>query len=170
MSAAPQDQSEQSGSRIAALQVTAKTQIVVANRWASRLRERSSLVDAVFVIYERDRVAAGSVLGSAIAFRLFLFFVPTVVFFVGLLGALSGHIDSETVTSTASISGALATQVRAALSQSSKAAYLTLATGLFLMLMAGRTLANALRRRAASSGSPAERSRPRRKSWRSASA
>ena len=144
MSAAPQDQSEQSGSRIAALQATAKTKIAVANRWASRLRERSSLVDAVFVIYERDRVAAGSVLGSAIAFRLFLFFVPTVVFFVGLLGALSGHIDSETVTSTASISGALATQVRAALSQSSKAAYLTLATGLFLMLMAGRTLANAL--------------------------
>ena len=53
---------------------------------AAHRRRRSS-------IYERDRVSAGSVLGSAIAFRLFLFFVPTVVFAVGLMGAISGYVE-----------------------------------------------------------------------------
>jgi uncharacterized BrkB/YihY/UPF0761 family membrane protein len=84
------------------------------------------------------------VLGSAIAFRLFLIFVPAVVFSVGLMGAISGYVDPETVTDAASLTGALADQVRAALSQSSTAAYLTLLTGLFLMVSAGRTLAKAL--------------------------
>jgi uncharacterized BrkB/YihY/UPF0761 family membrane protein len=98
----------------------------------------------VLVVYERDRVSAGSVLGSAIAFRLFLFFVPTIVFGVGLLGALSGYVEPESVTDDASITGALAEQVRSALNQSVGAAYLTLATGLFLMITAGRTLAKAL--------------------------
>jgi uncharacterized BrkB/YihY/UPF0761 family membrane protein len=48
------------------------------------------------------------------------------------------------VTDSVSVTGALADQVRSALSQSSTAAYLTLLTGLFLMITAGRTLAKAL--------------------------
>lgn len=144
MPAASPDPSEQPVSRIAALQATAKARTADATAWATRLRERSVLVDAGFVIYERDRVSAGSVLGSAIAFRLFLFFVPSVVFAVGLMGAISGYVEPDTVTETASITGALADQVRTALSQSTSAAYLTLATGLFLMVSAGRTLAKAL--------------------------
>lgn len=138
------DPSEQSVSRIAALQATARARTAEATAWAARLRERSVIVEAAFVIYERDRVSAGSVLGSAIAFRLFLFFVPTVVFGVGLLGVFSGYVEPETVTETASLTGALAEQVRTALSQSSTAAYLTLLTGLFLMVTAGRSLAKAL--------------------------
>ncbi|HYN32462.1 MAG TPA: YihY/virulence factor BrkB family protein [Ilumatobacteraceae bacterium] len=138
------DPSAQPVSRIAALQATAKARTAEATEWAARLRERSVMVEAAFVIYERDRVSAGSVLGSAIAFRLFLFFVPTVVFGVGLLGAISGYVEPDTVTDTASLTGALADQVRTALSQSSTAAYLTLLSGLFLMVTAGRSLAKAL--------------------------
>ena len=89
-------------------------------------------------------MSAGSVLGSAIAFRLFLFFVPAVVFGVGVLGVLSGSVDPETVTDDASITGALAEQVRVALAQSSGVALLTLGAGLLLMVVAGRTLARAL--------------------------
>lgn len=144
MVSAPSDPGEQSVSRIAALQASAKARTADATAWATRLRERSPLVDAAFVIYERDRVSAGSVLGSAIAFRLFLFFVPAVVFGVGVLGVLSGQVDAETVTDSASLTGVLAEQVRSALDQSASAAYLTLATGLVLMLTAGRTLAKAL--------------------------
>jgi membrane protein len=138
------DASKQAVSRIAALQATAKTRTADATEWAARLRERSVIIEAAFVIYERDRVSAGSVLGSAIAFRLFLFFVPTIVFVVGLMGIFKDSAAPETVNETASVTGALAEQVRVALSQSSSAAYLTLATGLFLMVTAGRTLAKAL--------------------------
>ena len=144
MVAAPPDPSEQSVGRIAALRGVAKARTADATAWAVHLRERSTLVDAAFVVYERDRVSAGSVLGSAIAFRLFLFFVPAVVFGVGLLGVLSGYVDPETVTDDASITGAIAEQVRVALVQSSGVAFLTLAVGLFLMVVAGRTLAKAL--------------------------
>lgn len=138
------DSSEASVSRIAALQATAKSRTADATEWAARLRERSVIVEAAFVIYERDRVSAGSVLGSAIAFRLFLFLVPTIVFFVGLMGAISGYVEQDTVIDSASLTGAMAEQVRTALSQSSTAAILTLVTGLFLMITAGRTLAKAL--------------------------
>jgi uncharacterized BrkB/YihY/UPF0761 family membrane protein len=138
------DPSEQSVSRIAALQATAKARTESATAWATQLRERSPLIDAAFVVYERDRISAGSVLGSAIAFRLFLFFVPAIVFGVGLLGVVSGYVDDQTVTDTASLTGVLAEQIRVALSQSSTAALLTLLTGLILMVSAGRTLAKAL--------------------------
>lgn len=45
--------------------------------------------------YERDREAAGTVVGSALAFRLFLFFIPLLLFVVGLTG-------SRTTTSASS--------------------------------------------------------------------
>ncbi len=138
------DPGEASVSRIAALQATARSRTADATEWAARLRERSVIVEAAFVIYERDRVSAGSVLGSAIAFRLFLFLVPAIMFGVGLVGAISGYVDDDTITDSASLTGAMADQVRSALSQSSTAALLTLLTGLFLMITAGRTLAKAL--------------------------
>jgi len=138
------DPSERSVSRIAALQSSARVRSEQATAWASRMRERSVIIEAIFVVYERDRISAGSVLGSAIAFRLFLFFVPTVVFGVGLIGVIAGYVDPDTVTETASLTGALADQIRSALSQSTTAAYISLLTGLFLMLTAGRTLAKAL--------------------------
>ena len=81
-------------------------------------RERNPVVDAGFLIYERDRVSAGSVLGSAIAFRLFLFFVPFVLFCVGLIGLVSGEFDADSISSAGSLRGQLAEQVRAAQDQS----------------------------------------------------
>src|SRR4051812_30540274 len=47
-----------------------------ATDWLERARERSTLIDVAMLIRERDREAAGTVAGSAVAFRLFLFFVP----------------------------------------------------------------------------------------------
>ena len=46
------------------------------------------VIDVGLRIYQRDREAAGTVVGSAIAFRLFLFFVPLLLFVVGVLGFL----------------------------------------------------------------------------------
>ena len=97
-----------------------------------------------FLIYERDRVSAGSVLGSAIAFRLFLFFVPFILFCVGLTGLVSGQFDADSISNAGSIRGQLAEQVRSAQDQSCTAQLIALATGLFLMAITGRSLAKAL--------------------------
>ena len=66
---------------------------------------------------ERDRQGAGSVVGSAIAFRLFLFFVPLLLFVVGVAGLLSGHVDPGTVAHDAGVSGGLDAQIRTAFNQ-----------------------------------------------------
>ena len=44
-------------------------------------------------LYDRDRDSAGTVVSSAIAFRLFLFFVPMLLFVVGVLGFFAEHVD-----------------------------------------------------------------------------
>src|SRR6476620_2118402 len=52
-------------------------------------------------LYQRDRESAGSMVGSAVAFRLFTYFVPLLLFLVGLAGFLSGHIDAEDLNTNA---------------------------------------------------------------------
>jgi uncharacterized BrkB/YihY/UPF0761 family membrane protein len=130
--------------RLARFQSAASERTKSATAWAAEMRERNPVVDAGFLVYERDRVSAGSVLGSAIAFRLFLFFVPFLLFGIGLVGLVSGHVDADSINRAGSIRGQLAEQVRSAQEQSTTAKLLTLATGLFLMASAGRSLAKAL--------------------------
>ena len=62
------------------------------------LRERFGdrpVVDLGLRIYQRDREAAGGVVGAAVAFRLFLFFVPLLLMVVGLAGLLARWIDAD---------------------------------------------------------------------------
>jgi uncharacterized BrkB/YihY/UPF0761 family membrane protein len=98
----------------------------------------------VIRVWERDGVAAGNLLGSALAFRLFLFFLPLVLFVVGLVGVAASLIDAEMMIETASVSGALAAQVHSAFEQSNTAAWLAIASGLFGMATGGRALTRAL--------------------------
>jgi uncharacterized BrkB/YihY/UPF0761 family membrane protein len=140
----PADDPTESISRIAQLQTAAQQRASRATEWAAGLRERSVIADGAFCVYERDRASAGTVLGSAIAFRLFLFFVPCVVLGVGVIGLFSGYVATETITDAGSISGALATNIRAAHDQSTTASLISVATGLFLMASAGRSLSKSL--------------------------
>ena len=80
-----------------------------------RHRQRP-LVDLGLRIYERDKEAAGSVVGSAIAFRLFLFFVPLLLFVVGLLGFFAEFVTTKDVDD-AGITGTIAQQIGTALAQ-----------------------------------------------------
>lgn len=130
--------------RLAQLQAAAQERATKATAWANGLRERSVVADGAFCVYERDRASAGTVLGSAIAFRLFLFFVPCVVLAVGLIGLLAGYVAAESITDAGSISGALATNIRAAHEQSTTASIISVATGLILMASAGRSLSKSL--------------------------
>jgi uncharacterized BrkB/YihY/UPF0761 family membrane protein len=101
------------------------------------------VVDIAVRIYHRDRDSAGTLVGSAIAFRLFLFFVPMLLFITGLLGFVAQFIDHETLQSNG-ISGGLAAQIENALSQPDSTRWLATILGLFGMLWAGRSLTKAL--------------------------
>jgi uncharacterized BrkB/YihY/UPF0761 family membrane protein len=102
------------------------------------------LGDLVVRVWERDGAAAGTLLGSALAFRLFLFFLPLVLFVVGLAGLTAGLVDADRVTETTNLSGALAAQVRSAFEQSNTSAWLAILTGLFGIATAGRSLTRVL--------------------------
>jgi uncharacterized BrkB/YihY/UPF0761 family membrane protein len=97
------------------------------------------LVDIGVRLVERDREAAGTVVGSAIAFRLFLFFVPLVLFIVGIAGFLSAWVARQDVEEVG-ITGRLATQIDTALTQSNGSRWLATGFGLLGIVTAGRTL------------------------------
>jgi uncharacterized BrkB/YihY/UPF0761 family membrane protein len=91
----------------------------------------------------RDRDSAGTLVGSAIAFRLFLFFAPMLLFLTGLLGFLAEHID-RTDLKEVGISGGLASQIETALEQPTTTRWVATLLGLFGMAWAGRSLTKAL--------------------------
>ena len=102
------------------------------------------LVDLGLLIHQRDRESAGAVLGSAVAFRMFLFFVPLLLFVVGLAGFVATWVDADSVNDGASITGTLAVQIDTALSQSSGTRWVAVLLGLFGMATTGRTLSKVL--------------------------
>jgi hypothetical protein len=68
-------------------------------RWLARY-EHLPVVDVIAGTYKRDRESAGPVLGSAIAFRLFLFFVPLLLLVVGIAGFAASFINADAVSRT----------------------------------------------------------------------
>ena len=97
------------------------------------------VVDLGLRWYERDRDAAGTLVGSAIAFRLFLFFVPLLLFVVGIAGFLANYVETEDVDEMG-ITGNLARQMNEALTQPNSTRWIATFAGLFGMLWAGRSL------------------------------
>jgi uncharacterized BrkB/YihY/UPF0761 family membrane protein len=102
------------------------------------------LIDVGLRIYQRDREAAGAVVGSALAFRLFLFFVPLTLFVVGLLGFLARWIDPEDINETAGLSGAVAAQIHTAMSQPTTTRWVATLAGLLGTVWAGRSLSKVM--------------------------
>jgi uncharacterized BrkB/YihY/UPF0761 family membrane protein len=115
----------------------------IASRFEA-LRARSHLVDLAWRVLDRDREAAGTLLGSALALRLFLFLMPMVLFSVGLAGLIGHYADYRSLSADARITGAIGEQVDVAFSQSSTSAWLVIGTGLLGMATAGRSLSRAL--------------------------
>ena len=79
------------------------------------------LLDICLRIYQRDRDAAGAVVGSALAFRLFLFFVPLTLFVVGILGFLGRWFEPRDINEAAGLGGTVAAQISTAMSQPTSA-------------------------------------------------
>jgi len=101
------------------------------------------LVDVAVRIYHRDRESAGTVVSAAVAFRLFLFFVPLLLFLVGILGFFSSAV-SERDVSDAGLSGGIADQINTALSQPNSTRWIAVLVGLFGMVTTGRTLSKTM--------------------------
>jgi uncharacterized BrkB/YihY/UPF0761 family membrane protein len=117
-----------------------------AGRLAAAVEERRSSVPALDVgvrFYERDRNAVGSVLGSAIAFRLFLFFVPLMLFLTGL-ASLVVDLKAETVSDEVGLSESLSEEIAASLSSGATTSFVAILLGLWGTLWAGRSLAKVL--------------------------
>jgi len=115
--------------------------------WASTFLEEHKdrfVIDVGERLYRRDKESAGTIVGSAIAFRLFLFFVPLMLFVVGLAGFLARWITTQDVADATSVSGGLAKQINTALSQSSRARWVSVFLGLIGVAITGRSLSKVL--------------------------
>ncbi len=102
------------------------------------------LVEVALRGYRRDRDTAGSVVGAAIAFRLFLFFVPLLLFVVGIAGFVGSFVEADDLNDQARVAGSLAAQVGQALNQPDSSRWIAVLVGLFGMVTAGRSLSKVL--------------------------
>ncbi len=110
----------------------------------AELRERVTIVDVGVRVYERDKVAGGTLLGSALALRLFLFFVPFVLVAVGVAGVLGGPTDGSATAWTAGLGGTLRDYVDDAFAQSGQTPWIALIVGLFGVVTTGWSLTKAM--------------------------
>lgn len=84
-------------------------------------------------------------MGSAIAFRLFLFFVPLLLLAVGIAGFASGFVSARSVSRTTGVYGSLGAEISAAFNQPGFTRWIAVVFGLFGVVTAGRSLSRVLR-------------------------
>jgi hypothetical protein len=115
-----------------------------AREWLDTRRTEAMPVDLAVGFYERDRDAFASVLGAAIALRLFLFFVPAMLFVSAVVMLVAGSDGVRSIAEQAGVTGSLADQV-GDVSQTDTATrvWLLLVTA-WLTVWAGRTLTKVL--------------------------
>jgi hypothetical protein len=100
-----------------------------AQRWLAKY-QGVPIVDVVLGTYRRDRRTAGSVMSSALAFRLFLFFLPLLLVTIGVAGFASEVVDARSVNRAAGISGGLAKEVSTAFHESGLTRWVAVLLGL----------------------------------------
>lgn len=83
-------------------------------------------------------------LSSAVAFRLFLFFIPLVLFVVGAAGFLAELVEPADVNETVGVTGQIALQIERAFEQSTTTRWFAVLTGLVGMATTGRSLSRVL--------------------------
>jgi uncharacterized BrkB/YihY/UPF0761 family membrane protein len=94
-------------------------------------------------VYERDKHAAGTLLGSALALRLFLFFVPGVLLLLGIAGIL-GRYSTVHSTSDFGIGRSLGREIDDAFAQGRLSPWVAVVAGTVGLTITGRSLSRAL--------------------------
>jgi uncharacterized BrkB/YihY/UPF0761 family membrane protein len=118
--------------------------IAQAEHRLADLRSRITIVDTGAHVVERDRDAAGTLLGSALALRLFLFFVPLVLLAMGIIGLLGAHAGVDGIAASANLKGQLAEEIDQVLDQPSITTWISIVAGLAGLAWTGRSLTRAL--------------------------
>jgi uncharacterized BrkB/YihY/UPF0761 family membrane protein len=126
------------------LRATGEARSAQAKEWLDHRRREAIPVDLAVQYYERDRDSFASVLGAAIALRLFLFIVPTVLVVVSVILLVAGHDSVRSLAETSGITGDLASQVEDAANTSTSTTLGLLVAGIWLTLWAGRSLTKVL--------------------------
>ena len=113
---------------------------------AEVLRGRYASVRLAYQAYEHDRRQAGALLAGGIAYRLFLWLLPTALFVVGVVGLLAtiSAESPERVAHDAGFGAAIALTVAQATQQSEKGSLSLVLLGGVLALWAGRSAVKAL--------------------------
>jgi hypothetical protein len=143
------DSSEQSEGRtdegrFAVLRHRAEAAGERATQWFESRRAERVPYDLAASFYERDREAFASVLGAAVALRLFLFVVAISLLLAGSLLLVAGSEGIRELLSQANVTGSLAGQIGGAAKGSRSAGVSMVLLGLWLTLTNGRKLANVL--------------------------
>ena len=113
---------------------------------AEVLRGRHASVRLAYLAYERDRRQAGALLAGGIAYRLFLWLLPTALFIVGVVGLLAtiSSESPEAVAHDAGFGAAIALTVAQATQESEQGSLWLVLLGGVLALWAGRSAVKAL--------------------------
>lgn len=132
------------GGTIAAVRERGEAAAERLSIWFERRRSEAMPYDLAATFYERDRDTFASVLGAALAMRLFLFLVPFIVVVVGALIVIFGADGVDSMLEGASVTGTMADQIRSATDTTRTAGLALVASGLVLSLWAGRSLTRGL--------------------------
>ena len=115
--------------------------------YVESIRPETPLIDTAFEAWERDRDAAGGLLGGALAFRLFLLSVPLVLLVYSALGFL--HVSTGRAGDQADRVVPLSTSVISTMDRvgadAQHSRWVTLVIGLWALVLAMRTLVKTLR-------------------------
>jgi len=123
----------------------ARILVAQAADWLAERRAISVPIDVSARIYERDRANFGSVLGSAVAFRLFLFMLSATVLGVGIGTSLIDlDLLDDQLGENVGLTGAVAVEVDQAFDGTQITAWVFIVSGLVGTLWTGRNLAKAL--------------------------
>jgi uncharacterized BrkB/YihY/UPF0761 family membrane protein len=106
--------------------------------------EGSPVIQFVGAILRRDRESAGALVGSAIAFRVFQFFVPFLLFVIGVAAIVARFTTARDVNTAAGVTGGLAAQVQTAFRQHPDGRWVATLFGFWGLLVAGRSLSRIL--------------------------
>jgi uncharacterized BrkB/YihY/UPF0761 family membrane protein len=102
------------------------------------------LLDFLLRLYQRDRESAATIVGSALAYRLFLFVLPLTLFVVGVLGFVDQWIDAADIENATGLTGTLAEQIETAMSQPNSTRWVATIVGLVGMAWTGRSLSKVM--------------------------
>jgi hypothetical protein len=147
--------------RLAALRHRVEDRGAQVSEWFEGRRAERVPYDLAATFYERDRESFASVLGAAIALRLFLFVVAIALLLSGTVLLVVGSEAIRDVLSGANVTGSLAAQIVGAAARNGSAGITMLLLGVWLTLTNGRKLTNVLAACSASAwGLDARRARP----------